>query len=455
MILERVKKTIKEYRLLEKKDRILIAYSGGKDSTALLHILLELRPEWQFELFLGHFNHKLRRNAEEDERFVRDMARKFSLPLFVGSENVRSQARTMKMNIEEAGRHLRYDFLKKTAGKIGPAKIATGHTMTDQAETFLMRLMRGSGLRGLAGIFPGVEGMLVRPLIQVQDRDIQAYLEAKNAQFRVDESNFDRRFLRNKIRLELLPFLERNFDPLIVSHLDRIASIIREEDSLLEAITQEKAKDVIKQEVESVYLDVRLLSSLPRALARRLVRNFIARLRGNLRAISFEDVESVLSMGEGKEFSLKKDMILRREKSHVFLKKTSPPRLSYEYTWDGEGILEIRELKMRFKGRRMRREKVSRLDYEDQTSAFLALEKIQFPLLIRNRREGDRYQPLGAPGQKKIKEIMRAKGVPLAERDRRPAFFSGGKIAWILGLPVGEEFKIEKTTTLVFNIIKL
>lgn len=455
MILKRVKKTIEEYRLFEKKDRILIAYSGGKDSTALLHILLELRPEWQLQLFLGHFNHKLRQKAEEDEGFVRDTALKLSLPLFVGSEDVRYRAKTMKMNIEEAGRHLRYDFLKKTASKIGAAKIATGHTMTDQAETFLMRLMRGSGLRGLSGIFPGVEGMIVRPLIQVQDSEIQAYLEAKSLQFRVDESNFDRRFLRNKIRLELLPYLERNFDPLIVCHLDRIASIVREEDSLLEAITQEKAKDVIKQEMERVYLDVRLLSSLPRALARRLVRNFIVQLRGNLRAVSFEDVESVLSMGEGKEFSLRRDIILSREKNHVFLKKTPPPRLSYEYTWDGEGTLEIRELKMKFKGRRMRREKDSRLNYEDQASAFLDLDKLQFPLLIRNRREGDRYQPLGAPGQKKIKEIMRAKGVPPAERDKRPAFFSGGKVAWILGLPVAEEFKIEKTTTHIFKIIKL
>ncbi|GAI05678.1 unnamed protein product, partial [marine sediment metagenome] len=157
MILDIVKKTIQEYKLLEKNDRILIAYSGGVDSTGLLNLLLELREKWSFELFLGHFNHKLRHTADEDEQFVKRMARKYSLPLFVGSKDVSSYARAKKLNIEEAGRELRYDFLKKTALKIGGAKIATGHTKTDQAETFLMRLMRGSGLRGLGGIFPLVE----------------------------------------------------------------------------------------------------------------------------------------------------------------------------------------------------------------------------------------------------------------------------------------------------------
>ena len=158
MILERIKETIQEFRLLEKKDNILIAYSGGVDSTGLLNVLLELQEKWSFKIFLGHFNHKLRQEAEEDEQFVRGVAQKYSLPLFVQSEDVRSYARVRKLNIEEAGRELRYDFLKKTALEIGKAKIATGHTMTDQAETFLMRLMRGSGLRGLAGIYPVVEG---------------------------------------------------------------------------------------------------------------------------------------------------------------------------------------------------------------------------------------------------------------------------------------------------------
>jgi len=455
MIKSRIKKTIREYNLLEKKDRILVAYSGGVDSTGLLNLLLELRGEWSFELFLGHFNHKLRHTADEDEQFVRRIAKKYSLPLFVGSKDVGSYARKKKLNIEEAGRELRYDFLKKTALKIGGAKIATGHTMTDQAETFLMRLMRGSGLRGLGGIFPLVEGKVVRPLIQVERQDIEAYLRKKGIEFHTDESNFDRRFLRNRIRLDLVPYIKKNFEPEIISSLGRIASIIREEDSLLEKIAEEKAKRAISKKNNKISLEVKPLSSLSRAMARRVVRGFISELRGNLREISFEDVESVLCLKEGKEFPLRKGHVLRREKGQIFLKGKIPPKIKYEYRWEGKGPLEIKELKLKFEGKKIKRGKSLPLDFDDQTRAFLDLGKLKFPLLIRNRRKGDRYQPLGAPGQKKLKEILRAKGIPLSERERRPVFLSGDKIVWILGLPVSEKFRVEEGTSDIFEIKKL
>jgi len=455
MILERVKKTIQEYKLLEKKDRILIAYSGGVDSTGLLNLLLELREKWSFELFLGHFNHKLRHTADEDEQFVKRMAEKYSLPLFVGSKDVRSYARAKKLNIEEAGRELRYDFLKKTALKIGGAKIATGHTKTDQAETFLMRLMRGSGLRGLGGIFPLVEGTIVRPLIQVEHKEIETYLTKKGIEFRIDESNLDRRFLRNRIRLDLIPYIQENFEPEIVSSLGRAASIIREEDSLLEKIAQENTKKVVSKKNNRISLEVKPLSSLPRAMARRVVRDFISELRGNLREISFEDVESVLCLREGKEFPLRKDHVLRREQGQIFQKTKIPPKIGYEYRWEGKAPLDIKELQLKFEGKKIKRGKSLPLDFDDQTRAFLDLGKLKFPLLVRNRCEGDRYQPLGAPGQKKLKEIMRAKGIPLSERERRPVFLSGDKIIWILGLPVSEKYKVEKGTGNIFAIKKL
>jgi tRNA(Ile)-lysidine synthase len=455
MILDRIKKTIQEYNLLEKKDRILIAYSGGVDSTGLLNLLLEFREEWSFELFLGHFNHKLRQKADEDEQFVKRMAQKYSLPIFVGSKDVRSYARAKKLNIEEAGRKLRYDFFKKTALKIGGAKIATGHTKTDQAETFLMRLMRGSGLRGLGGIFPLVEGTIIRPLIQVERKDIETYLKGKGIEFRIDESNLDRRFLRNRIRLDLIPYIKENFEPEIVSSLGRIASIIREEDSLLEKIAQETTKKAVLKKNNQISLGVKPLSSLPRAIARRVVRDFISELKGNLREISFGDVESVLCLKEGKEFPLRKDHILRREQGQIFLKSKVTPKISYEYRWEGKGPLEIKELKLKFGGKKIKRGKSLSLDFDDQTSAFLDLGKLKFPLLVRNRSEGDRYQPLGAPGQKKLKEILRAKGIPLSERERRPVFLSGDKIIWILGLPVSEKFRVEKGASDIFAIKKL
>lgn len=454
MILEIVKKTIQEFGLLEPKAKVLIAFSGGADSSALLHIFLELREEWSFELFLGHFNHGLRPNAVEDERFVRSVAGKYSLPLFVGRANVRAEAKASGLNIEEAGRKLRYDFLGKTASDIGRARVATGHTLTDQAETLLMRLMRGSGLRGLAGIFPVRDDVIIRPLLQVEREDVEAYLEKRKIEFRVDESNFDRRFLRNRIRLDLLPYLQENFEPAIVQQLGRMAAIIREEDRLLDELTREKARKAIVGKSSDISLDLRALSSLPRALSRRVIREFIASLRGNLRKISFEDVESVLALAAGREYSLKERLVLRREGNRIFLKKAVQPE-DYEYRWSGEEPLEIKSLSLSFTGKKLRKEKASSLGFDDRTQACLDLKKLKFPLLVRNRREGDRYRPLGAPGQKKVKEIMRARGIPLSEREKHPVFASGGEIVWILGLPVSDRFKIKEGTADIFQIKKL
>ena len=451
MLLEKVRKTIREHRLLQKKDRILVAFSGGVDSSALLHILLELRQEWSFELHLGHFNHKLRQSADEDEQFVRRVARRHSLPLRIGREDVRATARAMGLNIEEAGRRLRYDFLREQVSEMGKAKIATAHTMTDQAETLLMRLMRGSGLRGLAGIFPVVDGVVVRPLLGVEREEVEAYLEEKKIEFRVDESNFDRRFLRNRIRLDLLPYIRKNFEPAIVQHLARMASIIREEDSFLEEMAQGKARTALTKTQGGLSLDSRFLSSLPRALARRIVRNFIVELRGSLRRISFEDVESVLSLAEGKDCSLKEDLVLRREGDHVFLRKEAAPQ-EYEYEWDGRTPLRIRELNLKFTGKKLKRKSVSSLPFDDRSRVFLDFQKLSFPLLVRSRQEGDRYRRLGAPGKKKIKEIMRARGIPAAERESHPVFLSGGEIIWILGFPVSDKFKLRAETTDVFCI---
>jgi tRNA(Ile)-lysidine synthase len=261
--------------------------------------------------------------------------------------------------------------------------------------------------------------------------------------------------LRNRIRLDLIPYIQENFEPEIVSSLGRVASIIREEDSLLEKITQKTTKKAVLKKNNRISLEVKPLSSLSRAMARRVVRDFISELRGNLREISFEDVESVLGIREGKEFPLRKDHVLRREKDQIFLKSKVTPKIRYEYQWEGKGPLEIIELKLKFEGKKIKSGKSICLDFDDQTRAFLDLGKLKFPLLVRNRREGDRYHPLGAPGQKKLKEIMRAKGIPLSERERPPVFLSGDKIVWILGLPVSEKFKVEEGTRNILAIKKL
>ncbi|MGD2295191.1 MAG: tRNA lysidine(34) synthetase TilS [Candidatus Aminicenantes bacterium] len=451
MLLDKVKETVRRYSLFSPKERILIASSGGPDSTALLYLLGEIQEEWSLTLALAHFNHKLRRSAEDDEFFVRQTADSLSLPVFVGHEDVRAFSAANRLNLEEAGRQLRYGFLKETAQREGYTKIAVGHTMNDQAETFFMRLIRGSGLPGLSGIFPVLDGQIVRPLIQTQRPEIEAYLKKIKAEYRVDESNFDRRFLRNRIRNELLPFFQKEFDPHIISRIGKVTSVLQEDEKVLRELADKEARKAIVQQGGEIFLDCRSLSNLPVGIARRLVRAYIAAVKGDLRKISFEDIESVLGLEAGKETHLKGDLLLRREGNAIFRKKAKKKRLSFEISWTAERPLVIAELNKRIFGRQTSRAPEG-LAFDDRKEANLDLETLHFPLTVRLRREGDRYQPLGSPGRKKLKEVMRAKNIPVGERDRMPVFLSAGEIVWVYGLPVSEKFKITPKTKEAFVI---
>jgi tRNA(Ile)-lysidine synthase len=443
-------------RMIVPGDRVLAATSGGPDSVALIVLLLKLREEMPLEIRLAHLNHKLRAESGEDERFVSDLARRLVLPLVTESADVRSFAARKKLNLEEAGRDLRYRFLRRAASSAGATKIATGHTMTDQAETVLMRLMRGTGLSGLGGIAPVVAGEpcpIVRPLLGIAGRDLRVWLRAEDIPCREDASNRDRRFLRNRIRAELLPELESRYEPGIVGHLARLAGIAREEDDLLNGFVRELADEFILRQGRDVSLDLKVLSLLLPALARRVAREFLRELAGDLRGITYEDVESLMGLGEGRDLRLHKGFVLRREAGRVGLKKSTPPAKAYGVRWNGRGRLALPEAGLVLTGaRRKAVGGTSSIAGDDRTGAVLDAAKLEFPLLVRNRKPGDLYRPLGAPGRKKLKEILRAKGIPVPERDRLPVVVSRGEIVWAPGLPVGERYKITGKTESVFSI---
>ncbi|MGA2361222.1 MAG: tRNA lysidine(34) synthetase TilS [Candidatus Aminicenantales bacterium] len=452
-IFQAFKAAVLRHGMIAPGDRVLAACSGGPDSVALTSLLLKLREEMPLEVFVAHFNHRIRPEAKDDEAFVRELTRRWVLPLIAGSKDVRGEARRRKINLEEAARLLRYEFLRRAARKTGATKIATGHTMSDQAETFLIRLFRGTGLTGLAGIEP-VSGPaacpVIRPLLGIRREELEAYLRDEGLGFRTDDSNLDRRFLRNRIRLGLLPELERDYGPRIVEHLASLSSLVREEDALLAGFVRALAEEFISRSGGEAALDVRTLSLLPPALARRILREFIRELKGDLRAVSFEDIESVLSLRDGKEKTVKKGLVLRREKGRLFRLLRRAAARGFETRWDGRQ--KIKAAGATFRGRRMEKGEIPSLKADDHRRVVVDLAKLRFPLVVRNRRPGDLYRPLGAPGRKKLKEILRAKGVARDDRDRLPVFLSRGEIVWVPGLPVAEGFKVRAGTRRVFSI---
>ena len=437
-------------------DRVLAAVSGGPDSVALVALLLELREEMPLEIRLAHFNHRLRDEAGEDERFVRDLARRLVLPLAAGSADVRSAAARRKLNLEEAGRDLRYRFLRRAAAAGGASKIATGHTMTDQAETVLMRLMRGTGLAGLGGIAPLVAGPpcpIIRPLLGIPGPELRAWLEVRGLPFREDASNRDLRFLRNRIRAELLPEMARNYEPRIVAHLARLADLAREDEALLQGFVEELLEEFIRRRGRELFLDLKTLPLRLPALARRVGREFLRQTAGGLRDISFEDVDALLGLRENKDLTIRRGLVLRRERGLVGLKREAARAGPFESAWDGRGELDLAEAGFVARGSR-RTTGLRRRSYRrnDRTGADLDADTLVFPLTVRSRRPGDLYRPFGAPGRKKLKEILRAKGIPASGRDRLPVFLSQGRIVWVPGLPVGEMHKVSEATRAVFSI---
>jgi tRNA(Ile)-lysidine synthase len=449
------RETVRRHGMVVPGDRILAACSGGPDSVALVALLLKLRQEMPLEVVLAHFNHRLRPESAGDEAFVRDLARRFVLPMAAGAKDVRREARRRKLNLEEAARELRYEFLRDAARKAGATRIATGHTMNDQAETVLMRLFRGTGLAGLAGIEP-VSGPgacpVVRPLLGLTRADIQVFLRAEGLEFRTDASNLDRRLLRNRVRLGLLPEIERSYGPRVVEHLATLATLAREEDDLLCGFVRELADEFITRRAGETALDVKTLAFLPPALARRVAREFLRELKGDLRAVSFRDVESVLGLKDGKRMTVKKGLALQREGGRLLRARPQRAPRAFERRWDGRGTIAVAGTA--FRGTRLDRASGLSLQGDDRRRVLVDLAKLRLPLVIRGRRPGDLYRPLGAPGRKKLTEALRARKIARGDRDRLPVFLSRGEIVWVPGLPVAEKFKVDAATKTVLLIEK-
>lgn len=448
MLLQQIKQTIRRYKLLGRNDKILAACSGGPDSIALLQLLVDL--DWNLSLTVAHFNHQLRPTADEDEHFTRNLAERLSLHFESRREDVRNYAQTHGMNLEEAARIRRYAFLEEAAARSGAARIALGHTLSDQAETVLMHLFRGAGLRGLGGI-PPQRGKIIRPLIEISREDILKYLAEKEMVYRIDETNYDFHFLRSRVRHKILPLLEKQIHPNIQERLGKLADIIRTEDDYMQKTARVFLKSVRQNFRGRPALVKTQLDELPLALRRRVTREFLCSLRGDTAGLTFEDIERCLDLKKEQVFPLEKGLKLKNIRGFITVESKSIP-LNYDLIWDGRNPLIVSETGQQLTMTTRPNPGIEQLVFNDRKHVWLDAQKISLPLRVRNRRRGDRYRPLGAPGKKALKEIFRSRDIAPDERDRFPVILSQDRIIWVAGLPAAHDFRVTDKTAAAMKI---
>jgi tRNA(Ile)-lysidine synthase len=439
---DRVLHFIREHGLIQPGDRVAAAVSGGADSVALLRLLLELRDDLGLVLSIAHFNHKIRgAEGDEDENFVAHLATAHGLELYREAADVPTFAAEHKLSLETAGRQLRYAWFRKLIDAGTLDKIATGHTLDDQAETILMRLIRGAGTKGLSGIHPVHmlgKGAIVRPLLATRRHQIEVYLSSLDQPWRTDATNADRRHLRNRVRHQLLPVLERDFNPSIVEVLSEMGEVARAEDHYLDRAAGEALGSVLTCDADPdrLTLDTGRMQELPLALRRRLIRAAAERLGLTL---EFRHVEQVLRLaaqtGGAAEAQLPDGWVALRSGRELCLLRRSQTLqrpCSYEYRLPVPGEVFIKEIGSRIKAFTAA---VPQAKAGYNREMLLDASAAGRELTVRNWRPGDRFWPAHTSGPKKVKDLLQRKKVTDPARALWPVAASGDRIVWVRGFP--------------------
>jgi tRNA(Ile)-lysidine synthase len=446
-LLERVCAAIVNHRMIAPGDRLLVAISGGPDSTALLHLLVQLRGRLGCRLRACHVHHGLRgEEADADAEQGAALARSLRVPFVVHRADVRSFARSQKMSLEAAARAVRYRLLEFTAEQTRANRIATGHTADDQAETVLLNLLRGAGPGGLAGI-PPVRGKIIRPLLWVARAETEQYCKEEKLSYRIDSSNLDTRFARNRIRHEILPAL-RKVQPRVDGALARLAEIMREEDAYVSGQAAQALREMGAERPGEVGIACTPFAGLTRALQRRVVRAAIAKLKGDELDIELERVDALAGLAVSGRTGAVVELPggVRGERTYGELmisatpEKAPPP--TGEWTLQVPGRVKIAGLGVEITAARSR----ARRPPAKPSAALFDAKAVTLPLTVRTRRRGDRFRPLGMRQSVKLQDFFVNTKVPRADRDRVPLVLSDDEIVWVVGHRTSERCKVTGRT---------
>ncbi len=453
--MEKVRNTIFRYGMISHGDRVVVTVSGGADSICLLDVLHELKDDLGIELVVAHFDHGLRPDEDQAENlFVVSLAVSLNLPFETKKADSRIEAGMG--SLEERARHARYQFFEEVKDRFSAQKIAVGHNLNDQAETVLMRLLRGSGLSGLSGIPPCREDKIIRPLIEISRDEILSYLGQKGLKYVTDSSNFETRYLRNRIRLDLLPKLAK-YQPRIIELLAQTSEIMRRDNAWLEAV----AEDWIKETAEitankEVLIPLSSFRELPEAIRYRVIRYSLKTTGGNLRRVSLRHIGAVNRLATGKKpqalINLPNRLTAKRIYDKlVFSRGKGRAIEAFYYTLDRPGTFHLEALQSTISLEEVGAMVLPETGISSWT-AFLNADYITYPLVIRNFQPGDRFVPLGMSGHKKLKDFFIDLKVPAEDRTRVPILTHNDTLMWVCGFRIDERFKVTPDTKKVLRV---
>lgn len=424
-LIKKTREYILKEALLKPGDIVLLAVSGGMDSMTMAHILLDLREELSLSLVIANFDHQLRAESAAEADFIESFAAQHQIPFFLGSADIPSLARGG--NVQETARRERYAYLRSLAAKLEADAIAVAHHSDDQAETVLLHLLRGSGLTGLGAMAAKTED-LIRPLLFTNRRRIEEFVAERGIEYREDSSNDSVKYMRNRIRLELLPYLQE-YNPNIAETLNATADICREEDAVLDDLSANALAELWVNNDHA--LDKQGFDQLPLALRRRVLRKAYLLVMGESRELGFDQVESILSLKDEQSTTLPGGIIAYlRGNIYFAAEKPELPEYGGEYPLiiDHEWH-QIGGLPWEYKA------EIQSLPTDSPADDSLLLPaEMAGKLSWRTRRAGDSVISCGKNGKTKIKDIFIDRRIPIYQRNSWPLLTCGGEMLWLCGL---------------------
>ena len=449
-MLNRIAQFITRHQMLPPSSRLGIAVSGGADSVFLLHTLLELAPRSDLQLNVVHIEHGIRGAAStEDAEFVKNLAGKLGLPFHIHSASVPA----IPDNQEQAARQVRHAFFQQLINSGIVDRIATGHTRSDQAETVLYRILRGSGLAGLAGILPVTKEGLVRPLLELDRAEIEAWLRERNIAWREDDSNQNRNYARNRLRHEILPLLRETLNPGLDQTLSNMATVARDEELYWESTLPRRPPAPRPQTLE-----VSQLTSPPPAVARRLIRRAIEAAKGDLRQIDFNHVERILEMAHSQDGHDRVQLPgVEVTRSFDWIRFSGRETLQdFQLALNLPASVELPGSQTRITLQVLEKSEtgqacdtvVNELDWQRLTPTNGALPSLE----LRNWRPGDQYRPAGQSKHQKVKFLFQEARIPLWERGNWPIITYNGTIVWTQRFGAAAEFAASPSTRVVLRV---